>query len=227
MRERIDMLVFGAVPEFVRLSVRVTGVDQAVHAGAIRAFLRGVSGAPRGPGFDSALAAWRRAYAAVGLPADTVPPQEALARWAASPGGVPTQGAILDLANALSLQRGAPAAAYDLGAAANGLWLRPSRGIEWHKDLSGAAENPAVGELILADGADVVLARHWHGTPGRTALPGDACRTALFHVDFLGRPTDLDAQVATVLRLLGAYLGGTAAAAVLERGRPQTDWPAD
>lgn len=212
------MAVFGAVPEFKRVSLRLTGLRTWRGAQQLQAFVRAArtrTGAPVEP--------WLAAYAQVGLPADLVPPHAALAQWAESPGGLPAQGGLADLANAYSLIHGLPVAAYDLSATRGGVRLRPSRGIERHTDLGGRLETPAIGELVLADDDDLVLARHWHGSPGREAFPVPETRSAVVHVDWLPGVVDLNpTELGTaLLRLILAYFGGQGRFLILERDSPE------
>jgi len=232
LRERIDMAVFGPVPGFVRASVRLDGIDPSRGGAQAAALLRQASraAAAAGPPDD---APWRLAYEAVGLPPDTVPPPVALAAWAAREGGVPSQGTVHDLVNATALRHGVPAAAYDLGRAEGDLWLRPSRGVEWFAPAVGEPAVAPINELILADSADQVLARAWHGAQGAAGRIDDGARDVLVHFDLL--PADLDGEpplaqaeaiAAAFARLAAGFVGGTARWQVLRWSSPQAAWPA-
>lgn len=240
LREKVDMAIFGYVPDYLRASIRLTGIDPARGGRAAAAFLAragasagaaGVLGT-RGSG-DPRIAAWRAAYAAVGLPADLVPPPELLAAWAAEPGGVPSQGALADLANAFSLLHRIPVTVYDLGAVRGDLWLRPSRGCEHFLALgTEAPTSPELGEIILADTEEEVFARHWHGRQGRPAMAGPAARDVLVHLDLLPPATDEAETLADAfIRLVTGFLGGRAALQWLSWDTPQIQWerqaPAD
>lgn len=233
MIERIDSAVFGPVPAFVRMSLRLTGIDPAraaASAGAARAYLaRAAAGGAGTPDDDLQSAAWRAAYADVGLGDDVLSPVAALRAWAAAPGGVPSQGALLDLVNAISLLHGAPTAAYDLAGVAGDLWLRPSRGVESFEAPAAHTGRPSIveiNELILADSADHVVARSWHGSPGRQAIVGPGSRDVLVHVDRLAPPETPEATGEAIGRLIAGFVGARFEVRVLTRGQPSARWPA-
>jgi DNA/RNA-binding domain of Phe-tRNA-synthetase-like protein len=227
------MAVFGVAPGFNRASIRLRGADAGANATAARALIRGVGEARRSrvgtsqeTRCSAASEAWRSAYAGLGLEGVN-PPFESLLAWAATDAGIPSQSPLADLVNAFSLQHCTPAAAYALAAVRGDLWLRPSRGLERYTPLDGEPAAPPIGELILVDTADTVLARHWHGAPGREAFPGSDVPDAIVHLDRLdGEPSltrDLAGQLA---RMVTAYLGGEAEARLLTAARPQLDWGA-
>jgi DNA/RNA-binding domain of Phe-tRNA-synthetase-like protein len=221
------MAVFGVAPAFVRASLVVVGAQPERAAGQAAAFLARASAAARdGADRPEPWAGWCPVYEALGFPPDVVCPPAALAAWAATPAGVPSLGAVLDLAHAFCLQHGTPVAAYDLAAAVGDLWLRPSRGIEEYLAPGAAAPaTPALAEVVLADSADRVLARHWHGSPGRPFVPALDTRTVLVHVDLLPPLAAQAADLAGALaRLLTGFLGGAVAIHWLDRDRPWAEW---
>lgn len=227
-REKVDMAVFAAVPGFVRVSVRLRGGDDGSPTAAARALLERASA----KSLDAAEAqphaklSWQDAYSLVGLPPDTVPPHEALAAWAATEGGVPTQGLLLDVLNAFSLEHRIPVSAYDLAHATGDLWLRPSRGYELHESPAGdAVDTPPMGELILADSADLVMARRWHGTAGLPTAAYGAPENALVHLDLLSPPAPVvDALEDAVCRLMTGFVGGRIDAQRVHRAVPAIAW---
>lgn len=236
MIERIDSAVFGPVPDFVRLTIRLHlgAAETPSTAAAARALLVAAAAAVDGPApFAAAMAAWRAAYADVGLPASTVPPPEALLAWARAPGGVPSQGAVPDVLNALSLRLGVPTAGYAVDGIQGDLWLRPSRGCETHLPLGGDTARPPtvpINELILADSADFAVARAWHGAPGAQAFVGPACRDVVVHVDLLppaaAAGVDPAATAAEVTGVFGRLFGGRASWQAVSRAAPAARWPA-
>lgn len=227
MRESIDMAVFGAVPAFVRASIRLRGLAPERGAAAARALLRKAR-----PSDDPTTqvgqptADWRSAYAAVGLPPEVMPPTDILAAWARAPEGVPSQGTLRDLAHAFSLQHGVPVAMYDWAALQGDVWLRPSRGCE---DFAGVGDdhqaNPPLSELILVDSAEQVLARHWHGRQGRATVVGPATREVLAHLDFLAPAAGEAERLADAFaRLVTGFAGGRAEVAWLTWDTPRETW---
>lgn len=243
--ERIDSAVFALVPEFARASLRLVAVGPG-HPESVRAFLKAVGerasaaaraadpADPDGPdgmgdhGEGAKRIAWRAVYSRVGLHPDTLPPPDALLGWAASPDGVPSTCPVSDLVNAFSLVHGVPTAAYDLSGAQGGLWLRPARGHEVWEDPAGHDDgSPPINELILADGSDRVVARNWHGSPGRPFVVGPTSTAVQVHVDVVTpiNPELRAAHLAMELgRLATAYLGCTVASLVLSRGTPSVRW---
>ena len=225
-RERIDMAVFGAVPAFVRASVRLSGLapDRGAHAARALVQRAGLAALPAED--DARLAAWREAYASVGLGPDVIPPPAALADWAVTPGGVPSQGALRDLVHAFSLRHVVPIAAYDLAAIAGDLWLCPSRGCEHFVGMGeDGPTSPELNELILVDSRAEVLARHWHGRQGRLTAACPGTRDALVHLDFLTPLADRsDELTGAFVRLATGFVGGTAEVRWLRWETPQVDW---
>lgn len=218
----MDSAVFALVPEFARASVDVvlTGSGASAALGPYAARVAERVGDPE-PDTE-----WRDAYRRLGFPDDVPPPHEALRAWAHAAGHLPSQGAALDLVNAFSLVARTPAAAYAIDEAAGGLWLRPARGHEQHEALSGEWSAPPMGELILADGEDHVLARHWHGGQGRAFVPGPGTRRVRFHVDVLAAsPYEEARRVGDDLaRLAAAMLRGIAFVQVLHAASAVIHW---
>ncbi len=188
MRERIDMAVFAAAPNFVRLSLRLRVQPSPQQSDMARDFLREMSAmaVQNRVANDPRMAAWRSAYAELGLGPEALPPPEALLAWAELPQGVPSQGALRDCVHGYMLCHRLPTAAYDLAAVSGDLWLRPSRGGEHFQGLGDdRPSNPPINELILADSADQVLARHWHGAQGAATAGVPNTTDALVHIDLL------------------------------------------
>jgi len=228
--ERIDMAVFGPLPGFARAAVRLRGIDATRGAAPAAALCRrAAAAAAAAPPPTGAL--WAAAYEVVGLPADTLPPHVALDAWARAPGGVPTQGPLLDLVHATALRHGVPAAAYDLAAVTGDLWLRPARGVELFAPPGAAPDAAPINELILADGADRVMARAWHGAQSADTRVGPGATEVLVHFDLLAEGEEAPAEAAAALaasfaQLATGFVGGAADVRVLTRAAPQAAWPA-
>lgn len=222
--ERVDSAVFALVPEFARASIDI--VVTGSTSPSLGAYATRVAARTGRPVQDER---WRDAYRRMGLPDDVLPPHEALAAWAHSTGQLPSQGPALDLVNAFSLVAGAPAAAYAVDGVSGGLWLRPARGHEQHESLAGEWTAPPLGELILADGVDQVLARHWHGAQGRSFVPDAAARRVRIHVDVLATsPVDEAVRLGGELaRLAEAMLAGTASVQILHARAALIHWPVE
>jgi DNA/RNA-binding domain of Phe-tRNA-synthetase-like protein len=234
-REQIDMAVFAAALDFVRIALRLSGSRGANHhaarallqrASAAAAVGRGDGGAGSGAAGTVGVEPWRKAYAAVGLSPELVPPHEALAAWARHRGGVPSRGAIADVVHAFSLRMRLPAAAYDLRPVVGALWLRPARGIESGQLIGeDRPESVPAGELILADDANQVLARDWHGRQGVAFQAVGDVSEALVHVDVLAPGSgEVERLAAELAGLLGAYARCEVETRILAHDRPRVRW---
>ena len=78
---------------------------------------------------------------------------------------------------------------------------------------------------ILADSADHVVARSWHGSPGRQAIVGPGSRDVLVHVDRLAPPETPEATGEAIGRLIAGFVGARFEVRVLTRGQPSARWP--
>jgi DNA/RNA-binding domain of Phe-tRNA-synthetase-like protein len=225
--ERIDMAFFAAAPGFVRASIRLHGVDGRRAVAPAKSLLAKAARDPRAPATEG----WQAAYAALGLPPETVAPVAALGAWAARPGGVPSQGPLADIVHATSLRLGLVAAVYDLDGVQGGLWLRPARGVEVFEGLPAAGEESArpesvpINEPVLTDSAERCLARAWHGAQSSASYPTLATRDALVHLDAIdGDRQALAADAEALARLLTGFLGGVSRLRLLTRQEPSAVW---
>ena len=231
-KERIDMAVFGPIPDFVRISIRLTAdQDAPIHGRGVRAasaLLASMSAdaVVNAEDADRRFLVWRRAYGVFGLPDSTIPPPEALLGWARAMGGVPSQGLIEDLVNAFALEHYVPAAVYDLAAVEGDLWLRPSRGHEHFEPATGTPTNPDINELILADSGDRVVAMAWHGVQSAATRARPNSTDILVHVDLLEHsPKDARGLSDSLEARLGGFAGGKTSSRLLHRDQPMVSWP--
>jgi DNA/RNA-binding domain of Phe-tRNA-synthetase-like protein len=122
----------------------------------------------------SEVAAWRRAYARMGLkPTQYRSAAEALLRRFRREGLVPRLHPLVDLCNAVSLAFALPVAVFDLSKIAEYLEVRHATGEEQHMGFHGEVESPAPAEVIFADAAGHAHARRWtfrqnHGSTVRS-----------------------------------------------------------
>ncbi len=109
------------------------------------------------------LAAWRRVFRGFGVdPTQYRSAAEALLRRLVKQGELPSLGALVDLANLVSIRYALPVAVFDQRAITGGTMVRFARGDERWADLGASrTEHPETGEVIFADEADVVSARRW------------------------------------------------------------------
>lgn len=109
------------------------------------------------------LAAWRRVFRRFGVdPTQYRSAAEALLRRLLKQGELPAIGALVDLANLVSIRYALPVAVFDQRGITGGTIVRFARGDERWADLgSSQTEHPEPGEVIFSDEADVVSARRW------------------------------------------------------------------
>jgi len=110
-----------------------------------------------------ALAAWRKVFRGFGVdPTQYRSAAEGLLRRLTKQGELPSIGTLVDLANLVSIRYALPVAVVDQRGISGGTIVRFARGDERWADLgSSQTEHPEPGEVIFADGADVVNARRW------------------------------------------------------------------
>ncbi|MCB0215710.1 MAG: hypothetical protein KDH92_03665 [Chloroflexi bacterium] len=228
-REKVDTALFGFNPGYLRHSIRLrlpgpARADGAAASAYLAAASAGV--ALSAETHRDHLAAWRAAYAAFGM-RDATPPPEALLAWAIRPGGLPSQGALRDLIHGFTLAHGVPLAAYALTAIEGDLWLRPSRGSERFTGLGDRRPSaPSLGEIILSDTAELVLARHWHGAQAVETVAGPEASEVLVHLDLLPPAADAaDGLLQAFLDLAERLLGASGEHQLLHRAKPEIAWP--
>lgn len=108
------------------------------------------------------IAAWRRAFAQMGLkPTQYRCASEALLRRFKKEGTLPAIHPLVDLCNAVSMAYATPIAVFDLDHVEGGLTVRRAHGTETYATFGGESENPASGEVIFADDAGNAHARRW------------------------------------------------------------------
>ncbi len=127
-----------------------------------------------------AVAAWRRAYAQMGMkPTQYRSAAEALLRRFRKEDRLPQVHPLVDLCNAVSLAFALPVAAFDLDQVAASLEVRHAHGDEEYLAFSGERETPPAGEVIFADADGHAHARRWTFRQSRRSTVGPATRRAL------------------------------------------------
>jgi DNA/RNA-binding domain of Phe-tRNA-synthetase-like protein len=161
------------------------------------------------------LAAWRAVFRGFGVdPTQYRSAAEALLRRLTKQGELPSIGALVDLANLVSIRHALPVAVIDLGRIAGGITVRFAHGDESWADLgSSQAEHPEPGEAVFVDEADVVLARRWcwRQSAGSAARPD----TTEILVTVEGHHADAGDDVRRAVADLEALLAAHAAPATL------------
>ena len=169
------------------------------------------------------IAAWRRAFARMGLkPTQYRSASEALLRRLRQDGALPSIHPLIDLANAVSVGFAVPIAVFDLARVEGGLEVRPARGDERYLTFSDAIETPEVGEVIFADAAGRAHARRWCNRQSGLSAIRPATREVLIVAEAMH-----DGGAECVARLVDTLTGLLAAqgAKVLATGRPNREVP--
>lgn len=109
------------------------------------------------------LAAWRAAFREFGVdPTRYRSAAEALLRRLTKQGDIPPIGALVDIANLVSIRRRLPVAVFDQAPVSGVTTVRFARGEESFTDLGGdEVTHPEPGEVIFVDDAGLVSARRW------------------------------------------------------------------
>lgn len=141
------------------------------------------------------IAAWRRAYAQMGLkPTKYRSAAEALLRRFRREGELPRLHPVIDLCNAISLAFALPVAVFDLEHVDECLEVRHARGTETYLAWSGETETIPEGEVIFADAADHAHARRWTFRQSRRSTVRPETRRALVVAEGLHPSADTDVR---------------------------------
>jgi DNA/RNA-binding domain of Phe-tRNA-synthetase-like protein len=208
------------VVEAVRPDVDVAALLEPWYARA-RARLQGTSESEL-----AEVAAWRRAYAQMGLkPTQYRSAAEALLRRFRREGVLPRLHPLVDLCNAVSLAFAVPVAAVDLDGVEAYLEVRHARGDEEHLAFGGEVERPEPGEVIFADAANHAHARRWTFRQSRRSAVGPTARHVLIVSEALhpSAATDVPALLDALARGIEAASGSVPQQAVLTAAAPRLD----
>jgi DNA/RNA-binding domain of Phe-tRNA-synthetase-like protein len=166
--------------------------------------------------------AWREAFRGMGAsPHDYPSSIEALLRRAMKGGEPFSINPLVDLYNAISLERVAPVGGFDVGAVRGTLDLRVTVEGDRFLPLDGErAEAVPAGEVAYADGADV-LTRHLLWRQSRRALIAPATRDVILLSEALpASPVPADEMAVEFARSLSSHLGVVAVTAVVDADTP-------
>jgi DNA/RNA-binding domain of Phe-tRNA-synthetase-like protein len=155
------------------------------------------------------VAAWRRAYAQMGMkPTQYRSAAEALLRRFRREGALPRLHPLVDLCNAVSLAFALPVAVIDLDGVDSYLEVRHASGTEQYLAFSGETEAPEPGEVIFADATNQVHARRWTFRQSRRSTVGESTRRALVVSE--GLHASAAADVPALLDALAGVVAGVA-----------------
>jgi DNA/RNA-binding domain of Phe-tRNA-synthetase-like protein len=176
-------------PQLVPGVLVVDGIRPEADADAVAEPWRERARARLGGAAESELpevAAWRRAYARMGLkPTQYRSAAEALLRRFRREGAVPRLHPLVNLCNAVSLAFALPVAVLDVAAIAGPLEVRHAAGDEQYESFGGEVETPEPGEVIFADATRHAHARRWTFRQSRRSTVGPETRSALIVAEAL------------------------------------------
>jgi DNA/RNA-binding domain of Phe-tRNA-synthetase-like protein len=171
-----------------------------------------------------AIAAWRRAYAQMGMkPTQYRSAAEALLRRFRKEDQLPQLHPLVDLCNAVSLAFALPVAVFDLDQVAGFLEVRHAHGDEQYLAFSGETETPPIGEVIFADADGHAHARRWTFRQSRRSTVGPTTRRALIVSEGLhaSAEADVPALIAALAHEIAAIWQAPSGQAVLTAAAPQ------
>lgn len=166
----IDAEIFALRPDFVALSINVTGGRNGPSDAASEALLtEAVQSLDAYPWAETHLDAWREAYRAFGAkPKKTPCSAEAIRKRAVKDGAMRPLNAVVDLYNAVSLRFAVPVGGEDAASYAGQPRLCLAKGGEpFHTMAEGqpVIENPESGEVVWRDDLGVTC-RRWNWRQG-------------------------------------------------------------
>jgi DNA/RNA-binding domain of Phe-tRNA-synthetase-like protein len=171
-----------------------------------------------------AIAAWRRAYAQMGMkPTQYRSAAEALLRRFRKEDQLPQLHPLVDLCNAVSLAFALPVAVFDLDQVAEFLEVRHAHGDEQYLAFSGETEAPPAGEVIFADANGHAHARRWTFRQSRRSTVGPTTRRALIVSEGLhaSAGADVPALIAALAQEIATAWHAPSGQAVLTAAAPQ------
>ncbi len=170
------------------------------------------------------VAAWRRAYAQMGLkPTQYRSAGEALLRRFRREGVLPQLHPLVDLCNAVSLAFALPVAVFDLDGVDGFLEVRHAAGAEQYLAFGGEVEHPEPGEVIFADAAGQVHARRWTFRQSRRSTVSETTRRALIVSEGLhaSAAADVRALIDALAVEIAAVWDAPGGRAILSAEKPQ------
>ena len=170
------------------------------------------------------IAAWRRAYAKMGMkPTQYRSAAEALLRRVRNGKDIPKLHPLVDLCNAVSTAFALPVAAIDLGAVADFLEVRRASGTERYLSFRDEIEQPEADEVIFADAEEHAHARRWTFRQSKRSTVHDTTERVLIVSEGLHESAadDVPALIDTLERLIGALWAPATHTAILTAESPR------
>ncbi len=171
-----------------------------------------------------ALAAWRGAFRQFGVdPTKYRSAAESLLRRLTKKGDIPSINTLVDLCNLVSIRWALPVAAFDLRQLAGPITVHFARGSEtFTAHDAPEPEQPAPGEVIFSDPADLVAARRWCWKQSAESVVDLDTTAALITIEAQhpAGAADVQAALDTLTELLGKYLAGNIQRGVIDKENP-------
>jgi DNA/RNA-binding domain of Phe-tRNA-synthetase-like protein len=172
------------------------------------------------------IAAWRAAYKAFGIKQTRYRSSvERLVKNVLAGRGLARINGFVDAYNAVSLAHVLPLGADDLDKVVPPLAFRYTRAGDTFVDMADGAEagdeTPKPGEVVYADSRHV-LCRRWNWRQDARSLITPETARAVVTLQSNGAG-DVEAAADDLVRLTGAYCGGSCRVSVLDHGRPAAE----
>ncbi|MFC0007694.1 B3/B4 domain-containing protein [Micromonospora siamensis] len=172
--------------------------------------------------------AWRRVFAAMGLPPTRYRcAAESLLRRLRRDGALPRVHPLVDLCNALSAGHAVPVGVFDLARVTGDLTVRPADGDEDHLTFAGESQRPEPGEVIFADSAGRAHARRWTNRQSGWSAVGPGTGEVLVVVEAVhpGGAEEVASMLAELAGVLARAWGAPARTALLSAAAPVFEVP--
>jgi DNA/RNA-binding domain of Phe-tRNA-synthetase-like protein len=231
IRYTISPTIFDKVGGYIRGLVVVRGADNTAPNRRVQDALReaekrlALSSSLDALLCDSRIVAWRDAFKILGMnPSEFRPAHEALARRAVQSRLLPFINSLVDIGNAMSLEKLMPVRVHPIGNITGPLSLRPALGSEIFVPFGPPRmENPKPGEIVFANDAEI-HARAWVWRQAQCSVTLPATTDVVVHVDAL---PSMDIKVVSsvcdeVAERIGMACGGTSEIHVLSASNPET-----
>ncbi|MEU2562071.1 phenylalanine--tRNA ligase beta subunit-related protein [Streptomyces longispororuber] len=169
------------------------------------------------------VAAWRRAFAAMGLkPTQYRCASESLLRRLRREGSLPRIHPLIDLCNAVSVAYGIPVGVFDLSRVSGDLYVRYADGDEAYETFAGGTERPDAHEVVFADDGRRAHSRRWTNRQSGLSAVRDTTTDVLIITEALhdSAPQDVPKLVAALADELRAVWSAEPTTAVLSREAP-------
>ncbi len=170
------------------------------------------------------LERWREAFRFTGIkPTKFRPSIDAMIRRVAAGNDLPSINRLVDIGNLISLKYHIPVGAHAIDVVEHGMDLRMADGSEDFTPFgTNDLEHPEKGEIIFADGSQV-MTRRWAWRQAEHTIVKETTTAVEVNIDLLPPlPDNLYENVANdVQALLTRFCGGRFRTAMLERANPQ------